>query len=66
MRNTMQKTVVINNILIHKLDMEHGHVLPSNTFVDLQNDAVGYYDKSWRSVFQAARLENLLSAVSII
>lgn len=60
MRNTMQKTVVINNILIHKLDMEHGHVLPSNTFVDLQNDAVGYYDKKLEKCLSSSKIRELV------
>ncbi len=38
-------TVIIDKILIHMLDMEHSHVIHSDTYINLVEGTTEYYDK---------------------
>lgn len=47
----MSNTILIDKILIHMLDLEHGKTIYSDTFINLVEGTTEYYDKN-REVFR--------------
>ena len=41
----VDKTIVLNRVLMHMMDIEHHQVLFSDGFVDLNPTSLEYYDK---------------------
>lgn len=60
MRNKMQKTLIINNILIHKLDTEHGRMISTDCFVNLTDDSTEYYDKKLEKCLSSSKIKSLV------
>lgn len=54
-------TVIIDKILIHMMDMEHSKVIYSDTFINLTEGTLEYYDKKIEKVITSSASKELIT-----
>ena len=54
-------TVIIDKILIHMMDMEHSEVIYSDTFINLTEGTLEYYDKKIEKVITSSASKELIT-----
>ena len=54
-------TVIIDKILIHMMDMEHSKVIYSDTFINLTEGTLEYYDKKIEKVITSSTSKELVT-----
>ena len=55
----VDKTIVLNRVLMHMMDIEHHQVLFSDGFVDLNPTSLEYYDKKLEKIFYHPQLKEI-------
>ena len=62
----MSNTILIDKILIHMLDLEHGKTIYSDTFINLVEGTTEYYDKKIEKCLENSNIKQLIVVVNII
>lgn len=56
----MSNTILIDKILIHMLDLEHGKTIYSDTFINLVEGTTEYYDKKIEKCLENSNIKQLI------